>query len=67
LTNLYLGSNQITSIENGDISGLSSLTNLGLDSNPIYHIDNNAFDDLSVLEYLYIDSVCTTEPITIYF
>jgi hypothetical protein len=52
LTVLYLGANQITSIESGDFSGLGNLTSLSLWGNGITSIESGAFAGLGNLTTL---------------
>jgi hypothetical protein len=49
---LYLGSNQISSIDSDDFSGLTSLGGLELAGNQISSIESGTFGELTNLEYL---------------
>jgi hypothetical protein len=55
-TDLYLFSNQISSIEAGTFSGLTNLTYLGLFSNRISSIEAGDFDGLAKLTHLILFS-----------
>ncbi len=53
---LYLDSKQISSLKNGDFSGLTGLVNLYLGHNEITSFPEDVFDGLSNLTVLFIDN-----------
>ena len=61
-TSLYLGDNQITSLESGDFQGLSNLQSLDLQGNQITSLESGDFQGLSNLQTLDLAWQSNHEP-----